>query len=76
MKELQEAKFEPKCIDLGERKISKMNSSHIVTIPKKFILCTQYEKITHVKLVLQDDILKLIPSRAKHGDREVELWRS
>jgi hypothetical protein len=76
MKELKYSEFEGQEIDLGERKISKMNSSYIVTISKKFIFCTPYEKITHVRLILQNDCLKLVPSRAKNGDEEVYLWRS
>ena len=64
---------EKKEIDLGERKISKMNFSHIVTIPKRFIQSTRYEKITSVRVIMQDGYLKLVPIRAKNGDEEVEL---
>jgi hypothetical protein len=75
--DLRESKFEHQEIDLGERKISKMNYSHIVTIPNKFVQSTPYERITSVRIILlQDGCLKLVPSRVKHGDQEVKLWRS
>ena len=64
---------EQKEIDFGKRKISKMNFSYIVTIPKKFIQSTRYEKIISVRLIMQDGYLKLVPSRAKNGDEEVDL---
>ena len=64
---------EQKEIDFGERKISKMNFSHIVTIPKRFIQSTRYEKITSVRLIMSDGYLKLVPVRAKNGDEEVDL---
>lgn len=64
---------EQKEIDLGERKISKMNFSHIVTIPKRFIQSTRYEKITSVRVIMTDNCLKLVPVRAKNGDEEIDL---
>lgn len=64
---------EPKEIDFGERKISKMNFSHIVTIPKRFIQSTRYEKITTVRVIMTDNCLKLVPVRAKNGDEEIDL---
>ncbi|PJC50426.1 MAG: hypothetical protein CO032_04900 [Nitrosopumilales archaeon CG_4_9_14_0_2_um_filter_34_16] len=69
----KESKDSEKEIDFGERKISKMNFSHIVTIPKRFIQSTRYEKITSVRVIMQDGYLKLVPIRAKNGDEEVEL---
>ena len=63
-------------IDFGERKISQMNFSFIVTIPKKFVKSTRFDRITHVRIIFEGGCLKLIPSRAKNGDEEVELWRS
>ena len=71
--ELKDSKFEQKEIDFGERKISKMNFSHIVTIPKRFIQSTRYEKITSVRLIMSDGCLKLVPVRAKNGDEEIDL---
>lgn len=60
--------------DLGKRKISKMNFSYIVTIPKIFIQSTPYEEITAVKIVmLENGCLMLKPIRAKNGDDEVDL---
>lgn len=72
-KELKDSKFEHKEIDFGKRKISKMNFSYIVTIPKKFIQSTRYEKITSVQIIMSDGCLKLVPVRAKNGDEEVDL---
>jgi len=54
-----------------------MNFSHIVTIPKRFVQSTQYEKITAVQIImLEDGSLKLTPTRAKNGDGEVDLSNS
>ena len=72
-KESKDSEFEHKEIDFGERKISKMNFSHIVTIPKEFIQSTRYEKIISVRIIMQDGYLKLVPVRAKNGDEEVDL---
>ena len=36
--------FEQSEIDFGERKISQMNFSFIVTIPKKFVKSTQFDR--------------------------------
>lgn len=61
-------------IDFGIRRVSKMNFSHIVTIPKIFVQSTQYEKIVAVKIImLKDGCLKLIPARVKNGDCEIDL---
>lgn len=74
---LKGSKFEQKELDFGERKISKMNFSHIVTIPKIFIRSTPYEKIIAVRItMLEDGCLKLTPVRAKNGDYEVDLCNS
>ena len=69
----KESKDSEKEIDFGERKISKMNFSHIVTIPKRFIQSTRYEKITSVRVIMSNNCLKLVPVRAKNGDEEVDL---
>lgn len=67
-------KLSQKEMDFGERKISKMNFSYIVTIPKFFIQSTPYEKITMVRVtMLEDGCLKLMPTRAKNGDHEINL---
>lgn len=68
------SKFSQKEVNFGERKISKMNFSYIVTIPKFFVQSTPYEKITVVRVtMLEDGSLKLTPRRAKNGDCEVDL---
>ena len=72
-KELKDSEFEHKEIDFGKRKVSKMNFSYIVTIPKRFIQSTRYEKITSVQIIMQDGYLKLVPVRAKNGDEEIDL---
>ncbi len=64
----------PMIADFGIRRISKMNFSHIVTIPKIFVQSTPYERIIAVKIImLKDGCLKLIPVRAKNGDSEIDL---
>lgn len=61
-------------IYLGERKVSKMNFSHIITIPKIFIQSTQYEEITAVRMImLEDRCLKIIPVRAKNREDETDF---
>ena len=63
---LEDTRIEPQEFDLGERKVSKMNFSHIVTLPKRFILNSPYGKITTVRmLMLKDGSLKLIPIHQK-----------
>ena len=54
--------------ELGERKVSKMNFSYIVTLPKKFVQNAQNgEIITVVKLtLLEDGSLKITPLRMKN----------
>ncbi|NDB47334.1 MAG: hypothetical protein EB150_00635 [Nitrososphaeria archaeon] len=74
MKSKENPKLSHKKIDFGERRISKMNFSHIVTIPKFFIQSTPYEKITVVRITMSEDgCLKLTPVRAMNGDYEVDL---
>ena len=71
---LKDSEFEQKKIDFGERKISKMNFSYIVTIPKRFVKSTRYERILSVRIfLLSDGCLKLVPIRAKNGDEEIDL---
>ena len=56
----------PKELDLGERKVSRMNFSYIVTLPKIFVRNNSNGKITTVvKLtMLEDGSLKITPIRA------------
>ena len=58
-----EAKFEPKEIEFGERKVSRMNFSYIVALPKRFVQNTHNGKITRVVKIttLPDGSLKLTP---------------
>jgi hypothetical protein len=70
----EETKIEPKELDLGERKVSKMNFSHIVTLPKSFIRNSPYGKITTVKItMLNDGSLKLTPVRQKDEPDEFSV---
>ena len=58
----------PKELDLGERKISRMNFSYIVTIPKIFVKNPPFGEIRIVKItMLEDGCLKLTPVREKNG---------
>ena len=49
-------------LDLGKRKVSRMNFSFIVTLPKRFVRNTPYGEIREVSLtMLEDGCLKLTP---------------
>ena len=69
---LKETRFEPKDLELGERKVSRMNFSYIVTLPKIFVQNTENGKITTVVKItmLQDGSLKLTPVREKDEPAE------
>ena len=57
----------PKELDLGERKISRMNFSYILTIPKVFVKNSPFGDITMVRIVmLEDGYLKIIPVRGRN----------
>ena len=63
-KKLVDAK--PKELDLGERKISRMNFSYIVTIPKIFVKNSPFGEIRMVRItMLEDGCLMLSPVREK-----------
>ena len=67
----KETRFEFKDLDLGDRKVSKMNFSHIVTLPKMFIRNSPYGKITTVRMtLLKDGSLKLTPIRQENEPDE------
>ena len=71
---LEETRIETKELDLGERRVSKMNFSHIVTLPKKFVQNSPYGKITTVRMtLLQDGSLKLTPVRQKDEPDEFSV---
>ena len=56
----------PKELDLGERKISRMNFSYIVTIPKIFVKNSPFGEIRIVRItMLEDGCLMLSPVREK-----------
>ena len=56
----------PKELDLGERKISRMNFSYIVTIPKIFVKNSPFGEIRMVRItMLEDGCLMLSPVREK-----------
>lgn len=70
----KETGFEFKDLDLGDRKVSKMNFSHIVTLPKSFIQNSPYGKITLVRMtLLKDGSLKLTPVRQKDEPDEFSV---
>ena len=61
-------------LDLGERKISRMNFSYIVTIPKIFVRNTPCGEIKAVRItMLEDGSLKLVPIHRKNEDRSDEF---
>jgi len=59
----KETRFEFKELELGERRVSRMNFSYIVTLPKIFVQNTANGKIINlVKItMLEDGCLKLAP---------------
>ena len=61
----KESRSEFKELDLGERRVSRMNFSYIVTLPKIFVQNTAKGKIiTLVRItMLKDGCLKLTPVR-------------
>ncbi|MDE1770858.1 MAG: hypothetical protein KGI28_09970 [Thaumarchaeota archaeon] len=61
--------------ELGERKISKMNFSYIVTLPKKFVQNQKTGQVTTmVKLSMLDDgSLKIIPVRMKDDPSDLSV---
>ena len=62
MKTNQKTKSVAKELDLGTRKISKMNFSYIITIPKVFVKNSPFGEIRTVKIImLEDGSLKIIP---------------
>ena len=63
-----------KSIDCGIRKISKMNFSRIITLPKIFVRNTPYGEIRTVRItMLEDGSLKLVPIHTKNEDRSAEF---
>ncbi len=66
-KKSKEVKLEFKELDLGERKVSRMNFSYIVTIPKIFVqnaLNGEATKIVRMTM-LADGSLKITPVHEK-----------
>ncbi len=61
--------------DLGERRVSKMNFSYIVTLPKKFVQNPKTGEITKVvKLtMLGDGSLKITPVQLSDEPREFSV---
>lgn len=59
-------------LDLGERKVSRMNFSYIVTLPKIFVQNTTNGKITTVvkMTMLKDGSLKITPVCGKDEPAE------
>jgi len=61
-------------LDLGERKISRMNFSYIITIPKIFVRNTPCGEIRTVRItMLGDGSLKLIPIHRKNEDKTADF---
>jgi len=61
-------------IELGERKISKMNFSYIVTLPKCFVN-SPFGLVTKVKrTMLEDGSIKLTPIRQSSDPDEFSVF--
>jgi len=74
MKENNTREIVPKELDLDERKISKMNFSYIVTLPKCFVH-SPFGIITKVKrTMLEDGSLKLTPIRQNSDPDEFSVF--
>ena len=65
-------KTKNKELDLGTRKVSRMNFSYIVTLPKIFVLNSLNGKITKVVRItmLEDGCLKITPVHEKDEPAE------
>ena len=61
----------PTELDFWERKISRMNASYIITIPKIFVKNSPFGEFTKVRIsMLEDGCLKLTPLLDKNGKNE------
>lgn len=57
----------PKELDLGERKVSRMNFSNVVTLPKTFTKNCLGENMVVKMTMLEDGCLKLTPVGKSNG---------
>ena len=70
--QLKSTKFEPKKLELGERKVSRMNFSYIVTLPKTFTQNYLGESMEVSMSMSNDGKLTLTPIKTKKEMKEVE----
>jgi len=66
--QLKNTKFEPKDLELGTRKVSNMNFSKIVTLPKPFTQNYLGESMEVSMSMTHDGRLTLTPIKTKKGD--------
>lgn len=70
--QLKNTKFEPKDLELGTRKVSNMNFSKIVTLPKLFTQNYLSESMEVSMSMSHDGKLTLTPIKTKKEMKEVE----
>ena len=70
--QLKNTKFEPKDLKLGTRKVSNMNFSKIVTLPKPFTQNYLGESMEVSMSMSHDGKLTLTPIKTKKEMKEVE----
>lgn len=70
--QLKSTKFVPKTLELGQRKVSRMNFSYIVTLPKPFTQNYLGENMEVSMSMSQDGKLTLTPIKIKKEMKVVE----
>ena len=70
--QLKSTKFVPKTLELGQRKVSRMNFSYIVTLPKPFTQNYLGENMEVSMSMSQDGKLTLTPIEIKKEMKVVE----
>ncbi len=70
--QLKNTKFVPKTLELGQRKVSRMNFSYIVTLPKPFTQNYLGENMEVSMSMSHDGKLTLTPIKIKKEMKVVE----
>jgi len=68
--QLKNTKFEPKVLELGQRKVSRMNFSYIVTLPKPFTQNYLDDSMEVSMSMSHDGKLTLTPIKTKKEIRD------
>ena len=70
--QIKSKKFVPKTLELGQRKVSRMNFSYVVTLPKPFTQNYLGENMEVSMSMSQDGKLTLTPIKPKKELKKVE----